>query len=168
MASKFEQAAQYFGEALEESRAEHGDLGAACAEIYYRLGSSLLYNYQENSTLLDTRGLPGTGQGEDEASPEAEPQDPPSAVSAVQTGGEGSDGAAVAAASAAPPSAEGTAEGDDADSDEGEGESEEDGGAQAEAEEEEAGDLQLAWENLEAARLIWTRPDAEVPGARLA
>ncbi|GAB4813158.1 hypothetical protein N2152v2_000204 [Parachlorella kessleri] len=139
-----ERAVALFAEVLKVRTANYGELAAECASSYYRYGSALLYQAQESTDVLGAQlgGGASDAEGGESDGKENEETRP---ASGLQSG------------NAAEPSAgtddKGKAPAQELDEEGGDGE--EDGGEDGDGAAES--DLQLAWENLEAAKAIWAQ-----------
>lgn len=133
-----EMAADIFAQVLRARTARYGELAPECASSYYRYGSVLLYQAQDNADVfganLDTDVHQDVENKENHESEEK-----------LEGPSSGSKGMHAAS--------EGEAE---------EGKPGGSGGTKIEAETVgEATDLEIAWENLDAARAIWERDPQE-------
>lgn len=133
-----EQAVQLFSEVLQIRTEHYGDLAPECASAYYRYGAALLYQAQDSGDVFGA----GVKDGEEE---EEEEGGAGEAEDDKENGGKGK----------APAAAPGEGDADE----EEEGAESGDGGGS---------DLQLAWENLETAKVIWQREGEDKNAQQLA
>ncbi|KAL6784887.1 hypothetical protein ACKKBG_A01545 [Auxenochlorella protothecoides x Auxenochlorella symbiontica] len=126
----YERAIELLGNALHQRTSTHGDLSLEAAAVYFQLGRALLFQAQDTSDFL-------SGERAEAAAPGTLPADDMGKASVTKeetVSGSNQDA------------------GDDGkDGDQSEEEGEDSG---------EASDLQLAWEHLEAAKVIWAKDGA--------
>ncbi|KAL4418824.1 hypothetical protein ABPG77_004064 [Micractinium sp. CCAP 211/92] len=136
-----EQAVQLFSEVLQVRTQHYGDLAPECASAYYRYGAALLYQAQDSGDVFGAGVKEGEEEEEEEGGAAGEAEDN------KENGGKGKSPAAAPV--------QGGAE----EEEEEEGEESGDGGGS---------DLQLAWENLETAKVIWQREGEDKNAQQLA